>query len=141
MKMWDETKNVDMVDDIMEFAKRFCPDQLTDAPRIPDENLKALRRRMIVEEVVEELLVAMDTDDLVEVADAGCDSIVVIIGMMIAYGIPIKECWREVHRSNMAKAQPDGSVKRREDGKVLKPEGWTPPNIYRIINHAMGGNA
>ena len=38
----------------------------------------------------------------------------------------------EVHRSNMAKLV-DGKVLRREDGKVLKPEGWQPPQLAQFI--------
>jgi predicted HAD superfamily Cof-like phosphohydrolase len=30
----------------------------------------------------------------------------------------------------------DGKVIRREDGKILKPEGWQPPQIDKIINEA-----
>ena len=41
--------------------------------------------------------------------------------------------WDEVARSNLAKISPDGKVHKRGDGKVLKPEGWTPPNIKDII--------
>ena len=48
-------------------------------------------------------------------------------------GIPFKVIYDEIHRSNMAKLMPDGSVKRRADGKVQKPDGWTPPNIASIL--------
>jgi predicted HAD superfamily Cof-like phosphohydrolase len=27
----------------------------------------------------------------------------------------------------------DGKPIRREDGKILKPEGWTPPDIKKIL--------
>jgi predicted HAD superfamily Cof-like phosphohydrolase len=136
MKVWDETLNVDMVDDVMEFAKKFCSDQIRTSPGFPTPEIIELRRKLIDEEVNEELLKAIDNDDIVEIADAGADAIVVIIGTLIAYGIPTKAVWRAVQRSNMAKAQPDGSVKRREDGKVMKPEGWTPPDIGAVLKEA-----
>ena len=45
-------------------------------------------------------------------------------------GADAEGAWREVRRSNLAKINPDtGKVNKREDGKVLKPEGWTPPNL------------
>ena len=45
-------------------------------------------------------------------------------------GIPLDRVWAAVHRSNMAKVDPaTGKVIKRADGKVLKPEGWTPPDI------------
>jgi predicted HAD superfamily Cof-like phosphohydrolase len=39
--------------------------------------------------------------------------------------------WKEVHRSNMAKLE--GGVRKREDGKILKPEGWTPPDVEGVM--------
>ena len=44
----------------------------------------------------------------------------------ITLGIDIDAVFAAVHASNMEKA-PNGVVIRREDGKVLKPEGWEPP--------------
>jgi predicted HAD superfamily Cof-like phosphohydrolase len=45
--------------------------------------------------------------------------------------------WAAVQCANEAKAieQPDGrrKVVRREDGKILKPEGWTPPDIEGVL--------
>jgi predicted HAD superfamily Cof-like phosphohydrolase len=138
MKVWNEGENVDMVDDVMEFAKTFCVDQIRRHPGLPIKDVVALRRRLIDEEVNTELLVAIDNDDIPGIADGCADAIVVIIGTAIAYGIPMKKVWNAVQRANMAKAQPDGSVKRRGDGKVMKPEGWTPPDIAAIIWEAMG---
>jgi len=41
-----------------------------------------------------------------------------------------------VHRANMAKLH-DGKIVKREDGKTLKPEGWTPPDNRRGHREAM----
>lgn len=131
MKVWTEN-NIDMFDDVMEFHKKFCTDQIELFPAIPTKEIKALRIRLISEEVINELLPALETDNLVEIADGINDAIVVLLGTAIAYGIP-KEVWKEVHKSNMAKAQPDGTVLRRADGKILKPESWTPPDIGKIL--------
>lgn len=84
----------------------------------------------LIKEEVEELLTAISNDDLVGIADGAADSIVVILGAVIAYGIDLREVWDEVHRTNMAKQ--GGKV--REDGKRLKPEGWTPPRIKEILD-------
>jgi predicted HAD superfamily Cof-like phosphohydrolase len=74
---------------------------------------------------------------MVEVADGIIDSIYVLVGMGLELGLPLEALWNEVQRSNMAKAieQPDGTFKvmRRADGKVLKPEGWTPPDIAGVL--------
>lgn len=70
--------------------------------------------------------------DLVEIADGGVDSHVVISGTLIEFGIPEDEVYEEVHRSNMAKA--GGPV--RADGKRLKPEGWTAPDVAGVLRKA-----
>ena len=90
-----------------------------------------LRLLLIAEEFVE-LQAAHEEQDLVEVADAIADLIYVACGMAVAYGIPLNEVWDEVQYSNMAKVGPNGPI-YREDGKVDKPEDWTPPNIEAII--------
>lgn len=101
-------------------------------PVVPSPERVALRRQLIAEETME-TLAAMDKGDLVEIADGLADSIYVLIGTALEYGIPLHKIWDEVQRSNMAKAGPDGKVLRREDGKILKPLGWTPPDIKGIL--------
>jgi hypothetical protein len=35
----------------------------------------------------------------------------------------------------MAKIDPySGTVRRRADGKILKPDGWTAPNLAALLN-------
>lgn len=77
-------------------------------------------------------LVASSTkhDDL----DALIDILVVTIGAIHSLGVDGEGAWKEVVRSNMAKIDSvTGKVKKREDGKVLKPEGWTPPNLHPYV--------
>ncbi len=125
--------STNLIADVTEFHKKFVPDQLLESPAIPSIEIQKLRSKLIDEEL-EETLYALVNDDLAQIADGIADSIVVLIGTALAYGIPLQRVWDEVHRSNMAKLQPDGSVKRRSDGKVLKPDNWTPPQIEEIIN-------
>lgn len=43
-----------------------------------------------------------------------------------------------VHSANMAKKNPKtGRFERREDGKILKPEGWQPPNLRNEVVKQM----
>lgn len=91
-----------------------------------------LRMRLIREEVAE-IFEAHARQDIVEVADGIADLIYVACGMAVSYGIPLNKVWAEVQRTNMAKAGPDGVPRYREDGKVLKPDGWTPPDIKSIL--------
>jgi predicted HAD superfamily Cof-like phosphohydrolase len=66
------------------------------------------------------------TDDL----DALVDILVVTIGAIHSLGANGEAAWNEVMRTNFAKIDSEtGKVHKREDGKVLKPEGWTPPNL------------
>jgi predicted HAD superfamily Cof-like phosphohydrolase len=51
----------------------------------------------------------------------------------------LNEVFEEVHRSNMAKLV-DGKPLKRADGKVIKPEGWTPPDIEGVIKKQHENN-
>jgi predicted HAD superfamily Cof-like phosphohydrolase len=69
-------------------------------------------------------------DDL----DALIDILVVTIGAINSLGANGESAWQEVMRTNFAKIDPEtGKVRKREDGKVLKPDGWTPPNLAPFI--------
>ncbi len=97
-------------------------------PEIPAENRQILRLNLIMEEV-SELQEAIRQYDIIGIADGIADAIYVILGTAIEYGINMTPVWDEVQRTNMAKV--GGTV--REDGKILKPEGWTPPDIAKIL--------
>ncbi len=93
----------------------------------------ALRRNLLAEEG-SETDIALANYDVVEIADGLVDLIYVAVGTALELGIPLEKVWDEVHRSNMAKVDPaTGEVRKREDGKVLKPEGWTPPNVRGVL--------
>lgn len=70
-------------------------------------------------------------------ADDIGDSIYVLCGLANSLGIPIDSVFSEIHRSNMAKAirQSDGTYRviKRSDGKILKPDGWQPPDIRGLL--------
>ena len=55
----------------------------------------------------------------------------VIYGMAIESGMDLDSVLAEVQASNLSKLMPDGSVKLREDGKVLKGPNFFQPNIAR----------
>jgi len=89
--------------------------------------------RLIREEFTE-LFDAVAEQDEVEEFDACLDLIYVVIGHMIQRGWDAQGGWNEVQRSNMAKVDPStGHVHRREDGKILKPAGWTPPELQPFL--------
>ena len=104
----------------------------TDTANWPSKEVIKLRIALIVEEL-NELKDAIKDKDMVEVADALTDILYVTYGAGAAFGINLDECFAEVHRSNMSKLQPDGTVKRREDGKIQKGENYSPPNLKPIV--------
>ena len=70
------------------------------------------------------------SDNIVDDLDALIDILVVTIGAIHSLGANGEAAWNEVMRTNFAKIDPEtGKVRKREDGKVLKPEGWTPPDL------------
>lgn len=82
--------------------------------------------RLITEEYFELQEAKTQLDQL----DALIDILVVTIGALHSMGADAEGAWQEVMRSNLSKIDPDtGKVNKREDGKVLKPEGWTSPNL------------
>lgn len=93
-----------------------------------DDRVLNLRMNLIREEMAE-LEQAVAAGNLVETLDAVIDLIYVTAGFCGTLGVDGRPLWREVHRSNMVKVgAPD-----RTDGKILKPEGWTPPDIEENI--------
>lgn len=118
----------------MSLAKAFCDVRdfhLTfghPAPRVPTlQSADRAHKRggWIVDEVNE----LREASTLVDQADAYIDIIYFAVGGLVELGINPSPLWDIVHLANMAKRQPDGTVLRREDGKIIKPEGWTPPDV------------
>ena len=71
-----------------------------------------------------------ESDNIVDDLDALIDILVVTIGAIHSLGANGEGAWQEVMQTNFAKIDPaTGKVRKREDGKVLKPEGWQPPNL------------
>lgn len=99
----------------------------------PDSETRKLRIDLLREEYIE-YLDAEGEKDLVEVADALGDMMVIIMGTAIAYNIDLPAVLGEIQRSNMSKVDPEtGKVIKREDGKVLKPEGYFKPNVKDVM--------
>ena len=88
----------------------------------------------LIQEETDELWVANAAADPKECLDALIDIMVVTIGAIHSLGVDGEGAWAEVMRSNLDKIDPiTGFVKKREDGKVLKPEGWKPPELEQFI--------
>ena len=82
----------------------------------------------------DELDDAIAAHDRVETLDALIDILVVTIGAIHSAGFDAEGAWKEVMATNFAKIDKEtGKVRKREDGKVLKPMGWTPPNLTPFL--------
>lgn len=125
---------------------------------IPDPKERLLAANLVVEEALEfakalgfdpeqqedgsvKLVESGEEPNLVEAADAVGDVLVVTYGAANRLGIRAAAVFSEVNRSNMTKVWPDGTIHRRdEDGKVLKPDTYSPANIERVLYEEHYGN-
>lgn len=90
--------------------------------------------KKLIDEEYQEFLEAFYTHDTAEEIDACFDMMWVIIGYMKSRGWDCENIWDEGAKSNLSKIDPEtGLVRRREDGKILKPEGWQPPNFAKFV--------
>lgn len=139
---------------VEEFHKAFGHPVET-APTLGNVNLRILRTKLLVEEVLELATafglnvvcnvidgvqhVAIEENknlvpNIVEIADGLGDIRYVTDGANLCFGLPAEEILAEIHRSNMSKLGEDGKPIYREDGKVLKGPNYFGPDIAKIIN-------
>ena len=96
------------------------------------DQINQLRYNLIKEEL-EELRIAMEEKDLLEVADALTDILYVTYGAGHAFGIDLDKCFNEVQESNMSKPGEDGKPIYNEMGKVMKGPKYFKPNLSKFI--------
>ena len=96
------------------------------------EKINELRYNLIKEEL-EELRIAMDSKNLVEVADALTDILYVTYGAGHAFGIDLDKCFDEVQQSNMSKLDNHGKPIYNDLGKVMKGPKYFKPDLSKFI--------
>ena len=95
-----------------------------------DESQYGMYKNLIEEEFKE----LQEASDMEAELDALIDILVVTIGAIHSAGFDAEGAWKEVMRTNFAKIDKEtGKVRKREDGKVLKPIGWTPPDLVPFL--------
>lgn len=110
----------------------------------PSHKLISLYHDLVREEVgeLEEAMAAFnaseteaeETQAKADALDAICDSIWVLIGLAKAMDLPLEAGWDAVASTNLKKIDPVlGTVRRDENGKIMKPERWVPPDMVRLI--------
>ena len=124
-------------DDVGAFHQKFgLPNSNEGIERRPlDYETYEFRRDFLLEEV-REFIEAFETDDQAGMADALIDLVYVAMGTAHLMGLPWQVLWNEVQRANMTKqrASEDGSDSKRGNSlDVVKPPGWTPPDIEGIL--------
>ena len=87
----------------------------------------------LIREEFDELFKAYIDRDMVEIADACADLKWVIEGLEHTLQLPQQQIWDEVSRSNLSKISSNGKVLKREDGKVMKPDTYSPPDLKQFI--------
>jgi predicted HAD superfamily Cof-like phosphohydrolase len=114
------------------FMKTFGQEVKT-KPSFSSDKINTLRYDLIKEEL-EELKIAMENKDLLEVADALTDILYVTYGAGHAFGIDLDKCFEEVQNSNMSKLGEDGKPIYNESGKVMKGPKYFKPDLSKFIN-------
>ena len=102
-------------------------------PSFSSNKINTLRYDLIKEEL-EELKIAMENKDLLEVADALTDILYVAYGAGHAFGIDLDKCFEEVQNSNMSKLGEDGKPIYNDAGKVMKGPKYFKPDLSKFIN-------
>ena len=121
-----------LLEDVAAFHKA-CGVPSMPTPDFPDHPRRKLRRHLLMEEF-DEFCRALQEQNIVDAADALADILYVAVGTALEFGIPLDKVWDAVQAANMAKVDPaTGMVHRRKDGKILKPDGWTPPDVQAAL--------
>ena len=113
------------------FMKTFGQ-EVKDKPSFSTEKINNLRLSLIEEEL-KELKEAMESEDLLEVADALTDILYVTYGAGHAFGINLDKCFDEVQSSNMSKLDSNGKPIYNDFGKVMKGPNFFKPNLKKFL--------
>ena len=117
---------------VKNFMDTFGQD-VKNKPSFSTNKINKLRYDLIKEEL-DELKVAIDNKDFLEVADALTDILYVAYGAGHAFGIDLDKCFQEVQDSNMSKLGKNGKPIYNEDGKVMKGPGYFKPDLKKILS-------
>ena len=106
---------------VREFTKA-CNEDLPKTPRLLNENDISFIKEMVNDELTE----LEEAKDLPEQMDALVDAVYYLCDQAVRNGMNLDKIFDIVHKANMSKVV-QGKVLRREDGKILKPQGWIDP--------------
>ena len=107
--------------------------EVKNKPSFSTDKINKLRYDLIKEEL-DELKVALNDKNLLEVADALTDILYVAYGAGHVFGIDLDKCFEEVQNSNMSKLSDDGKPIYNKSGKVMKGPKYFKPDLTKFIN-------
>jgi predicted HAD superfamily Cof-like phosphohydrolase len=113
------------------FMKTFGQ-EVKEKSSFSSDKINELRFNLIKEEL-EELRIAIDTKNLVEVADALTDILYVTYGAGHSFGINLDKCFDEVQQSNMSKLDEHDNPIYNDSGKVMKGSKYFKPELSKFI--------
>jgi hypothetical protein len=103
-------------------------------PHLNEKNEQQARLYIdLIDEEFRELCDGFLRRHIGDIADGGADLVWVVQGLFTTLGIDFNKVWEEVRASNMSKVSDNGKIKKREDGKILKPESYFKPDIERVL--------
>ncbi len=123
------------IEKVVQFHEVF-KQEMSDKPTLISEREYLIRFNLGLEEL-KEYADACQANDLVEILDSLADQLYIILGTAVKHGLQHKlaEAFDLVHENNMSKLGPDGNPILREDGKILKPEGFVPVDLSKLIEN------
>ena len=103
-------------------------------PHLNEKNEQQARLYIdLIDEEFRELCDGFLRRHIGDIADGGADLVWVVQGLFTTLGIDFNKVWEEVRASNMSKVSDNGKIKKRQDGKILKPESYFKPDIERVL--------
>jgi hypothetical protein len=133
---WTLTKKENIMNnqkDVTEFMA--AADQYVGVtPHLNEKNEQQARLYIdLIDEEFRELCDGFLRRHIGDIADGGADLVWVVQGLFTTLGIDFNKVWEEVRASNMSKVSDNGKIKKRADGKILKPESYFKPDIERVL--------
>jgi hypothetical protein len=133
---WALTKKENIMNnqkDVTEFMA--AADQyIGETPHFNEKNEQQARLYIdLIDEEFQELCDGFIRRHIGDIADGGADLVWVVQGLFTTLGIDFNKVWEEVRASNMSKVSEGGKIKKRADGKILKPESYFKPDIEKVL--------
>merc|ERR1719203_1869041 len=122
-----------MNDSEVEFITKMIIDELLEllATKMDSNAAKELMISLVTKaKEVPQINTENEAELIGEQGDAFVDIWYYSLNAAAKKGVNLSKIFELVHDANMAKKDPiTGKFKKRDDGKILKPNGWRAPNV------------